>query len=184
MNEWTKLEENFKHITDRLGRPIDDGIFETVVALNALNIITDGSCEGHLDHGLPYPWIDFTHHEFQNITEPERPPEMKELQNRLREINREYYKTDAYQQYIEQVREAKFSGEYRIFRYLTKFYENRVVPYDRIIIISQNGRIQSQGGDFIELLPENERLQKLEEYQDEMQAFTSFLKSLYFSQSN
>lgn len=44
-------------LRDRLDIPIDPGIFETVVALNLLNLLTFQSCEGHLDHGCPYPWV-------------------------------------------------------------------------------------------------------------------------------
>jgi hypothetical protein len=56
--KWDELAKKFSRFTDRIGMPIDEGIFETVVALNALDIPTSMSCEGHLDHGLPYPWID------------------------------------------------------------------------------------------------------------------------------
>ena len=58
MDRWNELEEQFKHVTDALGKPIDAGIFQTVVAFNALGVSTIMSCEGHVDHGLPYPWID------------------------------------------------------------------------------------------------------------------------------
>ena len=42
---------------DRLGKPIDPGIFALVVALNMAGIPTSQSCEGHLGWGLPYPWV-------------------------------------------------------------------------------------------------------------------------------
>ena len=44
-------------IRDRLGMPIDPGIKELVVGLCCWKIETTGSCEGHQDRGLPYPWI-------------------------------------------------------------------------------------------------------------------------------
>lgn len=46
-----------KQFTDRLGTPIDEGIFETVVVLNLLGLRTFQSCEGHLTHGCAYPWV-------------------------------------------------------------------------------------------------------------------------------
>jgi hypothetical protein len=55
---WDESVEKFRKVTDRLGCPIDAGIFDTVVALNILGVHTTMSCEGHLDHGLAYPWID------------------------------------------------------------------------------------------------------------------------------
>lgn len=54
---WQEACAIVKQFEDRLGTPIDDGIFETVVVLNLLGFRTHQSCEGHLDHGCPYPWI-------------------------------------------------------------------------------------------------------------------------------
>lgn len=45
--------------TDTLGRPVDEKIKPLVLAFLSSEIMTVGSCEGHLDHGLPYPWVDF-----------------------------------------------------------------------------------------------------------------------------
>ncbi len=44
-------------LTDKQGEPVDPGIFKAVVALNLLGVRTFQSCEGHLDHGCPYPWV-------------------------------------------------------------------------------------------------------------------------------
>lgn len=55
---WEETAERFRKTTDKLGKSIDEGIFETVVALNVLGITTRQSCQGHLEWGLPYPWID------------------------------------------------------------------------------------------------------------------------------
>lgn len=55
---WNKWVLEINNITDNLEHPVDQNIKEPVVALNAFGISTDGSCEGHLNHGLPYPWID------------------------------------------------------------------------------------------------------------------------------
>jgi hypothetical protein len=58
MVTWNETVAQFLLVKDRLGKPIDTNIFETVVALNVLGVHTTQSCEGHLDWGLPYPWID------------------------------------------------------------------------------------------------------------------------------
>ncbi|GHO50876.1 hypothetical protein [Ktedonospora formicarum] len=58
MSKWSEMITRFEHVTDKLGKGIDDGILTTVVALNVLGIHTTGSCEGHIEWGLPYPWID------------------------------------------------------------------------------------------------------------------------------
>jgi hypothetical protein len=45
-------------ITDALGHPVDEHIKKLVTALHLHRIPTTSSCEGHLDHGEPYAWID------------------------------------------------------------------------------------------------------------------------------
>jgi hypothetical protein len=55
---WRKVAEGVEKITDGLGMEIDPYIKDTVIALNVLGFITTGSCEGHLDRALPFPWID------------------------------------------------------------------------------------------------------------------------------
>lgn len=55
------LEEAYNQVdrlADRLGMPVDDGIKSTVVALWVHGLQTTGSCEGHLDGGYPFPWVD------------------------------------------------------------------------------------------------------------------------------
>jgi len=54
------LEQVFDQIArtvDGQGRPIDLGIMAPVLYLNVHGIMTTFSCEGHLDHGEPFPWI-------------------------------------------------------------------------------------------------------------------------------
>src|SRR3712207_1504419 len=54
---WQQSAAEVNRITDRLGMPIDEGIKETVVALNVLGINTVASCEGHFDRGTGAPWV-------------------------------------------------------------------------------------------------------------------------------
>lgn len=42
---------------DGQGRGIDLGIMGVVLYLNVHGIKTTMSCEGHLDHGEPFPWV-------------------------------------------------------------------------------------------------------------------------------
>lgn len=54
------LEQVFDQIArtvDGQGRRIDLGIMGAVLYLNVHGIRTTFSCEGHLDHGEPFPWI-------------------------------------------------------------------------------------------------------------------------------
>jgi hypothetical protein len=63
-------------VTDRLGHHVDFGIRHTVVAFNLRDLHTVASCIGHMDHGLPYPWID--------LDAPEEKPILDSL---LKEFN-------------------------------------------------------------------------------------------------
>lgn len=46
-------------IKDNQGTPIDENIKHAITMFMSLGLKTSGSCEGHSDHGLSYPWIDF-----------------------------------------------------------------------------------------------------------------------------
>jgi len=52
------IRERVDSIADKLGMPIDPGIKETVVAIQAHGLATSGSCEGHFRNGvLSIPWV-------------------------------------------------------------------------------------------------------------------------------
>ncbi len=184
MKEWAELEEKFRHVTDKLGKHIDEGIFETVIALNALGLPTQMSCEGHSDRALPYPWIDIHMIDVENLPASTETPEIQELRTKLQQLQIEQSKNPEVQQRSREAGKARIASQYRIYQLLESFYKNRVVSYDRMITIKMNLRIQSQGGNFAEFLSPDERLQKLREYQEEMRYFTAFLKKLYFSKGS
>lgn len=135
MKTWQEMAKQFSRVTDKLGKKIDKGIFETVVALNVLDIHTVGSCEGHIDWGVPHPWVDI---------------------------------------------EASLSQKYQIHRYLDQFYQaHHSIGFD--CMLGFNGyRLRSNGAAFAPLLSAEEQQQKLVNYQEEMAAFTAFLKALFF----
>lgn len=54
---WEQVFNVVARTTDGMGRPIDTGIMGVILGLNAHGMHTTMSCEGHLDHGLPYPWV-------------------------------------------------------------------------------------------------------------------------------
>lgn len=56
---YEQAEVEVQHWGDRQGREIDPLILSVVVTLNLVGIPTCQSCEGHLDHGLAYPWVMF-----------------------------------------------------------------------------------------------------------------------------
>jgi hypothetical protein len=54
---WNSIAATVDRTCDTLRMPVDPGIKETVITLQAMGFNTTSSCEGHDDHGLPYPWI-------------------------------------------------------------------------------------------------------------------------------
>lgn len=173
---WDETAEKFRKVTDRLGKPIDAGIFDTVVALNMLGIPTSMSCEGHLDRGLPHPWIDV------DLPEPANyyPPEIAQMKEDIRLLEVKFYES-----LTPEMRKARQKSQrrqqeacFKLFNILCDFYKDRVVSYDRMITFTVLGRIRSQGGDYLSLLLEEERASRMKEYQQEMRDFTAFLRSL------
>lgn len=68
---------------------------------------------------------------------------------------------------------------------LAAFYEQRRVPFERQLIVQSRSdgksRLESQGADMQEVLEPSARQQKLADYQQEMQDFTTFLKQRYWA---
>ena len=58
---WNTISAQVEQITDKLGKPVDGGIKEAVVAFMVNDLTTESSCEGHLDWGYPYPSVFINH---------------------------------------------------------------------------------------------------------------------------
>lgn len=58
MQPLAAIQEEVEHFHDALDMPVDPGIKPMVVALRYLGFNTTASCEGHLDWGFPYPWVE------------------------------------------------------------------------------------------------------------------------------
>jgi len=182
---WKQCADRLGHMTDKLGKPIDPGIFNTVVALNLFAIHTTQSCEGHLDHGIAAPWVELqipetnehktlrmnTHQladRIEALEHEERPDEeLAPLYQELHRLKRE-------------MRRPQLEELQKVMHLLAEFYQNKPVTYDRLLTIRGN-RIETQGTQFQEIIAPEERRQKLLEYQAEMQTFTAFLKNKYLS---
>lgn len=54
---WEDVFDIVARTVDDQGRRIDLGIMGVVLGLNAHGVKTTFSCEGHLDHSMPYPWV-------------------------------------------------------------------------------------------------------------------------------
>lgn len=189
--QWARMVEHYRHVVDKRGRPIDEGILETVVVLNLLGIHTCASCEGHLQRGFDAPWID--------IQDPDGEENEKAIRKALSHYDEqvkanilspaELGQLYAHIIQLRQKSDEKYLGErYKLMGYLVRFYENRHSSYERTLIIRHRGGgsgwLESQGAYFQRIASAEQRAQKLAEYQEEMQAFTAFLKELFFYESD
>ncbi|EFH85670.1 hypothetical protein [Ktedonobacter racemifer] len=206
MQEWNAFIGKFTKVTDQLGMPIDTDIFETVVALNALSITTVMSCGGHIDErGLLLPWVDIemrnptsrkSHKQYIMVSDDVDALQREVDGLRERQVNLsviEAAQTRLKEKYEErhllniQIRMQQCAMRDALVQYLSRFYEGRVVSFDRRLILHRLGnsrtRMESQGShDFYLCAPLDIQQQKLAEYQEEMRDFTHFLKHIYFSQ--
>lgn len=204
---WDDLVKHFCSVSDRLGMPIDDEIFDTVVALNALGITTTMSCAGHItrDEGdIRYPWVDFsaTDTEIEDLKKEQQELHKKaeKIQHKLTRQRNKNADSEHIQPLMKKSREAwheyhslghklrklQVPIRRKVVEYLVQFYEHRSVPFDRRLtlrVLSFSTRMESQGAaDFYLTEPREVQLQKLAEYREEMRAFTEFMKTIYLSQ--
>ncbi len=111
---------------------------------------------------------------------------MKAYQNASKDNRKalysEYYTIELRLRQIHNQEEQKLVG------YLDAFYKRHPIEYDRHLIISHiiSGEclLQSQGADAQDIRDPELKAQKLKEYQQEMQAFATFLKKRFFGESN
>jgi hypothetical protein len=206
---WRKVAEHFQQVTDRLGRPIDPPIFETVVALNVLGLPTSMSCGGHLDdgRGLLLPWVDIRAFHPRAQKWQKKLQKLQKKAEKLRRKERRQQKNGSSWLAVKatekelaaiykkihprrlRLRLVQCDTRAKLVQLLTQFYENRQVPFDQRLILQVMGdghtRLSHQGGeDFYLTSPYELQRQKLEAYREEMRAFTLFLKEAYYQTSS
>ncbi|PIY74628.1 MAG: hypothetical protein COY85_02660, partial [Candidatus Portnoybacteria bacterium CG_4_10_14_0_8_um_filter_40_50] len=177
-----KLEEirqEVENIGDRIGRPIDEGIRETVAMFKANELPTSDSCEGHVERGLPVPYVE--------VSAPNEPQERFVGQNEVFEkvakkynITPEEAKTskidEAYWEAMKECSQNEETEEYKKWNeenekllakgqgLLEEFYKERQVePNVKLQIEEGVGtyRIHNGGEDYQSIIEEEQ------EYSDE-----------------
>lgn len=167
MRSWNETATRLTHTTDTREKKIDPGILETVAALHMLNFCTTASCEGQSDWGIAAPWIDID------------PPgdDRETLRDQMRIAPKEEARKMSDPLKIKQC--VLFQS---ISKLLDQFYgpSRGHIPYDHILIphmwAAGRIRIESIGLEMQTVVPEDRKAQKLLEYRQEMQDFTTFLR--------
>ncbi len=203
---WLNMANEAELWVDGMGKGLDEGIKNTVIALNLLGFKTSQSCEGHIDWGLPYPWVDF------QITSDQAKVFDKKLLNiyqkieaKMADLQKKYPelhmrdiidKDDAESKQLRdlytkmhaitpRLDQAAKSALLPLYKLLEKFYKNKSAHYDLVIHIHEEShaklfRIYSLGGSWQTTRNEPERTVKLKKYQQEMNDFTNYLIDYFF----
>ncbi|MBI5153110.1 MAG: hypothetical protein HZA36_01485 [Parcubacteria group bacterium] len=193
-----KMEEVGRRV-DALGEGMDPHIIETVAVLNTLGISTIMSCEGHLDHGLLNPWVAI-----QAEREPkERFIGERSIKKSIAEkfgisIEDVRKNEDANEEFLNIVmaQKIKETPEHKAWQernrimaekiksWLEEFYKQRDVDEETKIRLKANGlygRIYAGNEESTKTARETETeeniTKRLSKRQQEMEAFTEFLKS-------
>ena len=166
--EWQDKAMTISRLTDKLGRGLDDGIRDMVIALNAFGITTVQSCEGHRDHGRPYPWITCASDEAKNLFQ----------QSGEANARKDYQEAQNLKHRAE-VLQGVLQG--RLVHLLTRFYAHRHVAQERMLIVYARypGTIILESQGAASLIGEASDAQErgLALCQEEMRAFAEFLKA-------
>lgn len=189
--KWDEIAAEIEGITDKLGKPIERGIKEMVIALNALGFETSGSCEGHIKgigegenkfFNMP-PWVDLA-----------KPGSMK-LYWRREAIIEKYGETHEFSEDPEfKILEKELSlntkqASNEIKELLQEFYEDRNIPEEEKLITSPyigeisltfQGSPRFGKDKKFQSLKKEEFRKKLLKFQAEINEFAEFLKNKYF----
>jgi hypothetical protein len=208
--QWDAMAADVDRWIDPTGCTVDDEIKEIVIALNLSGIKTTASCEGHLDHGEPFPWVDIaidmreaekieqemSYNEEQIKNEEEllarKFPRLSELDRvnlpeaaNLRKLfDKQWLMYDSIQKVL-----AKGLGP--LNELLCQFYKHHRTSYDNMLIVPCNSlnptpsmtliRFYSIGGKRQCIRTPKEQRLNLAAYQEEMRAFANFLKKKFMS---
>ncbi len=184
-----KIEKDINKITDGLGLEIDPEIKNTVKFLIAHDFSTYGSCEGHVDNGLPYPWIDIGNLLRNDVRFQELSKKITYIEENDSQIDtRTDTEKEEYEFKVNEVKEKNNIDKDKLESLLEEFNEKN----------ESNIRLtlEKRGWNSVRLQPENsyssnpdeirnnisevEIELKLQEYRNEINKFTEFLKNKFY----
>jgi hypothetical protein len=166
---WGRIREEVDYIVDGIGKHIDPGIKDAVTAFRYLEFPTNGSCEGRMHGKSNAPWIHFDF-----IPEP--------LKGRLEQAKKAAggkWNDPTVEGLIQEAQGRIISGGERLMALLDEFYKDRNVPSGQRLSLDfypGSVRLQSQGAATQKYYRSELKERHLKEFQEEMIAFTKFIK--------
>jgi hypothetical protein len=165
---WEETTADVETITDGVGKRIDKDMKDAVIGLNILDIHTFGSCEGYIDWGTGGPYVDIVSKEYREL--------WKRAKNAVSE--------EEAKKFTDELESKNLEERKKIFDYLSDFYKDRQVPFHQRLTIQGLAkgwsRLESQGVGLQKIEPEEVKKQHLKEFQEEINAFTEYLKNRFF----
>lgn len=165
---WDEKMKQIERTVDAKEKRVDEGIKECIVILQLFDINTKASCEGHLDHGVAGPLVDVESKEALELKAQWKKSTTKEEEAELRK----------------EITQENLKERQKLITLLDEFYKGREAPFSKRLIISSLAlgwsRLENQGADIQEIELKGKRESNLKEYQEEMRAFTEFLKNKFF----
>ncbi len=210
--KWERISNEIKKTADALGYEIDKNIKDAVIALNAHDINTIASCEGHAEkRQFSAPWVKIAapdepeerfngqNKAFENVAKKYNLPieEVKRMtpEDAYWEARHEFEKNEETKEYIDWKEKSRKLMEV-VEKMLNDFYQERKLSENLRIQIENNiddvgegnFRIYSGGKDYqiIEKDLEGKEKKELEErmglYRNETNLFAEFLKDKFFKE--
>ena len=179
---WEQKLLELEHVQDGIGKGLDQNIIETVAVLQLLDVHTRASCEGHMHHGVAAPWVDIESSD----------PRLAECRGIYSELaatadacedagqvaDAVYAEMHVIREEIDRIAAVEYK---KLIPYLEEFYHGRSAAYTHRIMIDYRGRLSCQGALLQPAEEVKTRALRLKEYQQEMRAFSEFLKQKFFS---
>lgn len=175
IKEWGKIKRWVESTTDVNGLEIEKGIKDLVIGLNAHEITTTGSCEGHPDQDFVGSWVDIG----------DNPPD--EIIKKMEALDLEKNKMTP-DEVIDKIPEIKQFQEKnlvmtgKVKKLLEDFYHNKEQGEKYKIELEQptmHGNTRLFYGDESENLSPSEREKALNQGRQEMQEFAHYLRSKF-----
>ena len=183
---WEELTRKFSNeVGDKLGKGIDNGAVQSVVGLNALGFETSGSCEGHLDHGAPGPYLDL------------RSREAELFMGKFDLFWEELGIIDPSEQYGNRLNPEQMARWDKLHEAKERLIEEKNVPALAKLLLEfhqvypQGNFVAETGPEWVRIEPGDieeqsdrsieEQQKYLKTYQQELAAFAEFLKQKFMS---
>lgn len=193
--KWEEISQRVEKTVDSKGYGMDENIKEVVVALKANDFGTTASCEGHLDWGVPWPWIDV---ESKVSEEFSADPRYHELNKKARALRKGTGSMEEEEQkeligMVNEIIESNVEASKHLSQVLDEYRNARLKekPKNSIslgieLLAWNRSRLQPEGmpkgkpKELQKMWTKEEKENNLKLYRDEMDKFTEFLKDKYF----